>query len=228
MSRGKMLILRGNSADAGTYPDEQGNTNVAWPFGALHVWAAREYARRKDYEPVVLDIPGQPQSETSPQATEALKRFLNDTSFKAFYALSSAEKDALIATLLARIDELSNRLVALEEENAALREKLKLPPKTPDNSSTPPSQGRKASSEPTVKPKGKRHAGAHRPLHPNPTCKRDVVAALCQHCGTMVSGEPQFACEAYDRIEIPAIKPDVTLVTLYGATLTGGSTKHTA
>ena len=88
MSRGKMLILRGNSADAGTYPNEQGNTNVAWPVGALHVWAAREYARRKDYEPVVLDIPGQPQSETSPQATEALKRFLNDTSFKAFYGFS--------------------------------------------------------------------------------------------------------------------------------------------
>jgi hypothetical protein len=38
MSRGKMLILRGNSADAGTYPDEQGNTNVAWPIGALHEW----------------------------------------------------------------------------------------------------------------------------------------------------------------------------------------------
>ena len=85
MSRGKMLILRGNSADAGTYPDEQGNTNVAWPFGALHVWAAREYARRKDYEPVVLDIPGQPQSETSPQATEALKQFLEDQSVRAFY-----------------------------------------------------------------------------------------------------------------------------------------------
>src|SRR5260370_33015788 len=88
MSRGKMLILRGNSADAGTYPDEQGK-NIAWPQGALHVWAAREYAKRKDYEPVVLDIPGHPQSETSPQATEALKRFLNDTSFKAFYGFSS-------------------------------------------------------------------------------------------------------------------------------------------
>jgi hypothetical protein len=83
-----MLILRGNSADAGKYPDEQGNTNVAWPQGALHVWAASEFARRNDYEPVVLDIPGQPQSETSPQAAEALKRFLNDTSVKAFYGFS--------------------------------------------------------------------------------------------------------------------------------------------
>jgi hypothetical protein len=87
MSRGKMLILRGNSADAGTYPDEQGK-KIAWPQGALHVWAASEFARREGYEPVVLDIPGQPQSETSPQATEALNRFLHDTSFKAFYGFS--------------------------------------------------------------------------------------------------------------------------------------------
>jgi hypothetical protein len=29
---------------------------------------------------------------------------------------------------------------------------------------------------------------------------------------------PQIACEAYDRIEIPEIKPDVTRVTLFGGT----------
>jgi transposase len=133
-------------------------------------------------------------------------------------ALSSAEKDALIARLLARIDELSKRLAAVEAENAALRDKLNLPPKTPDNSSTPPSQGRKASSEPTRKPKDKAHAGAYRPLHPNPTRHRDVPAAQCQHCGTNVAAEPQMACEAYDRIEIPEIKPDVTRVTLFGGT----------
>jgi transposase len=132
--------------------------------------------------------------------------------------LSSAEKDALIATLLARIDELSKRIAAVETENAALRAKLNLPPKTPDNSSTPPSQGRKASSAPTSKPKGKPHAGAYRPLHPDPTRHRNVPAAQCQHCGTDVVGEPQTACEAYDRIEIPEIKPDVTRVTLYGGT----------
>ena len=37
-------------------------------------------------------------------------------------SLSSAEKDALIATLLERIDELSKRLGALEDENAAQQE----------------------------------------------------------------------------------------------------------
>ena len=131
-------------------------------------------------------------------------------------ALSSGEKDALIATLLARLEELSKRLAALEAENATLREKLNLPPKTPNNSSTPPSQGRKASSAPTRRPKRKPHAGVHRPLHPDPTRKRDVLAEHCQHCGTSVAATPQVACEAYDRIEIPEIKPDVTRVTLYG------------
>jgi transposase len=131
-------------------------------------------------------------------------------------ALSSAEKDALIASLLARVDDLCQRIAVLEAENAALRERLNLPPKTPDNSSTPPSQGRKASSEAIPKPKGKPHAGAHRPLHPNPTSHRQVPAIQCQHCGTDVTGAPQSVCEAYDRIEIPEIKPDVTRVTLLG------------
>ena len=83
----KMLILRGNSAPKGKYPDEHGNY-PAWPHGALHVSAATKYARLMHFEPVVLDIPGQPQSETSPLATEALKRFLEDHSIQAFYGFS--------------------------------------------------------------------------------------------------------------------------------------------
>jgi transposase len=66
---------------------------------------------------------------------------------------------------------------------------LNLPPKTPDNSSTPPSQGRKASSAPTAKPKGKPHAGAHRPLHPDPARHRNVAATQCQHCGSDVTAD---------------------------------------
>src|SRR5215218_4544789 len=60
----KMIILRGNSAPEGNYPDEQGNT-IAWPNGALHVDAATTYAKRRGYEPNVLNVPGQPQSRTS-------------------------------------------------------------------------------------------------------------------------------------------------------------------
>jgi hypothetical protein len=84
----KMLILRGNSAAAGSYPDENGNPNVAWPFGALHVRAASDYARRRGYDPIVLDKPGQPQSQSSPQATAAIKAFLEDENVAAFYGFS--------------------------------------------------------------------------------------------------------------------------------------------
>lgn len=132
--------------------------------------------------------------------------------------LSAAEKDALITTLLARVDELTVRVAALEVENATLRDKLKLPSKTPDNSSMPPSQGHKASGGGEAKPKGRVHAGAHRPLHPDPTRRRDVPAERCGHCQADVRGVCQMAVHAYDRIEIPEIVPDVTRVTLYGGT----------
>jgi hypothetical protein len=88
MAQPKMLILRGNSAGPGSYPDETGNTKVAWPIGALHVNAARDYARKRGYEPVVLDKPGQPQSQHSPQATAAIRAFLDDESVAAFYGFS--------------------------------------------------------------------------------------------------------------------------------------------
>ena len=133
-----------------------------------------------------------------------------------FSLLSAKEKDALIAQLLARLGALERENATLKAENATLREKLNLPPKTPDNSSTPPAAGHKSNGETTRKPKGKPHAGAHRPLHPNPTRRRDVPASHCQHCRADVSSVAQTAVHAYDRIEIPEIKPDVTRVTLLG------------
>jgi transposase len=140
-------------------------------------------------------------------------------------SLDPPDKDALIVALLARVDELCARTARLETENAALRArvseleaKLGLPPKTPNNSSTPPSQGHKAGGDATVKPKAKPHAGAHRPLHPNPTAKREFLASSCQRCGADVSQRPQMVCEAYDHVEIPDIKPNITRVTLHGGT----------
>src|SRR5450759_1338852 len=126
-----------------------------------------------------------------------------------FSSLSSAEKDALIRTLLAQIDVLTKRVAALEAE-------LGKPSKTPDNSSVPPSQGHKASGESEPKPKAKPHAGCHRPLHPNPARRRDVLADRCEHCRADVSAVAQAAFHAYDRIEIPEIVPDVTRVILHG------------
>jgi len=133
-----------------------------------------------------------------------------------FSALTSTEKDALIATLLSRVEALMAENAALRARVADLEAKLGLPPKTPDNSSLPPSHGHKASGETSSKSKGRAHAGAHRPLHPNPTRKRDVMATHCRHCAADVSGVAQTALHSYDRIEIPEIKPDVTRVTLHG------------
>ena len=130
--------------------------------------------------------------------------------------LSHADKDALIRALFAQLHGLAERVKALEAENAALRERLNLPAKTPQNSSTPPSQGHKANSEPSHGRKGKAHPGAARVLHPNPTRHCDVAATRCQHCRADVSGVTQQAVQSYDRIELPEIRPNVTRVTLRG------------
>ena len=136
--------------------------------------------------------------------------------------LDSLDKETLIRLILSQaeaIERLMREVQALRADNAELRAKLNLPPKTPENSSTPPSQGHKASGEESKTPVGKRrkpHAGAHRPLHPNPAAKRDVFASSCQHCGAFFLDTPQFVCEAYDHIEIPRIIPHVTRVSLLG------------
>jgi transposase len=144
--------------------------------------------------------------------------------------LDSAGKDALILALIERLNDLTRRVEALEADNAALRAentalrkenaelraKLKLPPKTPDNSSIPPSRGQKPSGEEKRKLKGKPHAGASRELHPSPTEVRTFTATHCEHCHTDVSGAEQKPVHSYDKIEIPEIKPDVTRVILMG------------
>src|SRR3954452_2047312 len=131
--------------------------------------------------------------------------------------LSPSEKDALITALLARVQALLVEGEGLRTENAALRDKLSPPPKTPRNSSKPPSQAMKANRETEPKPKGKPHAGAYRPLHPNPTRCREVWADCCPQCQADVTAVAQVPLHTYDWIEIPEITPDVTRVTLYGA-----------
>lgn len=109
----------------------------------------------------------------------------------------------------------------LQARVAELEAKIGGPPKTPQNSSVPPSQGRKPSGDakPETDPKKaerRSRAGSHRPLHPDPTSERVIPAGACRHCGHDVGGVPQSPCETYDHIEIPPIRPDVTRVTLMG------------
>ena len=125
--------------------------------------------------------------------------------------LSHAQKNALIVSLWEQVMSLTAPLTALEQRLE--------PPKTPDNSSVPPSKGQKPSLPSVPQRKGKLHPGAHRLLHPNPTHHQDVLAMSCQACGADVSGTEQSPCEVYDRVEIPTIEPDVTRVSLHTGAL---------
>jgi transposase len=124
-------------------------------------------------------------------------------------SLDGTAKDALILAQAEMIARLEKRIAELEA-------RFGQPPKTPDNSSLPPSRGQKPSAETSNKPKAKPHKGSHRELHPNPTSTRNVFADVCSHCAADVSAYTQTAFERYDRIEIPEITPDVTRVVLHG------------
>lgn len=110
------------------------------------------------------------------------------------------DKDALIASLLERIEVLMAQNAALAARVAELEAKLGLPPKTPDNSSLPPSKGQKPSLPSVPTRKAKPHPGAYRLLHPNPTRHHDVLALACQACGADVSEAEQSPCEVYRKI----------------------------
>ena len=62
----------------------------------------------------------------------------------ALLALSKEDLVALVLAQQARIEALTAQVAALTEQVAALQARLKVPPKTPDNSSTPPLAGREA------------------------------------------------------------------------------------
>src|SRR5438270_13887321 len=58
-------------------------------------------------------------------------------------SLSHDEKDALIQVLWAQVQALTAQVAILTARVGELEARLGVPPKTPDNSSLPPSQGRK-------------------------------------------------------------------------------------
>ena len=94
--------------------------------------------------------------------------------------LTVAEKDALILSLLPLIGRLDSARIAELEARLALLEK---PPKTPDNSSLPPSKGQKSDQPPDgKKPPRKSRPGFGRTLEPNPDRIVDRLLDACPHC----------------------------------------------
>ena len=113
--------------------------------------------------------------------------------------------------LLAQVKVLLARIAELEARNGQ-------PPKTPDNSSKPPSSGQKANVEqPMARKTRKGRAGIARALCANPDATRNVYAERCA-CGTALSVADNVLAHPYDHIDLPPIKPITTRINLHKAT----------
>ncbi len=127
-------------------------------------------------------------------------------------ALDSLDKKELIGLVLA----MAEQIAALQTRVAELEAKLGEPPKTPDNSSLPPSQGQKANRpEGKTRQRRKGRKGTTRRLAENPDHTRDIYADKCGKCGQALTPEDQPDVHAYDHIDIPPVRPVTTRVNLH-------------
>lgn len=123
-------------------------------------------------------------------------------------ALERLSTDDLIALVLAQaaqIETLSKRIAELEARLG--------PPKTPDNSSLPPSQGDKPNrAEHRAAKKRKGRPGAFRALAANPDRVVATTAQHCPHCAQALTPADQPEFHAYDHVELPPIRPVITRI----------------
>src|SRR3954464_13900728 len=132
-------------------------------------------------------------------------------------ALDSLSRDDLIALVLAlseqiaQVATLSEQVRTLQARIAELEEQLKGPPKTPRNSSLPPSTGQKENRPKRGRTARKGRPGVARALAENPDHVRAVFATTCTGCGQPVTqaDQPELA-HAYDHIDLPPLPPIVT------------------
>jgi hypothetical protein len=132
--------------------------------------------------------------------------------------LSHAEKDALILTLMVRLDE-AHKLIA---ELRARIDDLTRPGKTPDNSSVPPSKGQKPNRPDKIKRRGPRkgslgRVGGGRALTADPDEVMQAKPARCHYCQHAFTDADQTLDARYDKIDLPRVRPMVTRVERYAA-----------
>jgi transposase len=134
--------------------------------------------------------------------------------------LSHDEKNALIRALWAQVQALTGQVRTLTARVAELEAKLGAPPKTPNNSSVPPSQAKKANRDGKAKRKGPRKGslgrkGGGRALAENPDETVIARAVCCVHCRAALDEADQTLAARYDKVELPKVKPVVTRVERY-------------
>ncbi len=129
--------------------------------------------------------------------------------------LTDGEKDALILSLLPVVPQLERALAEIVVLKARIEDLLR-PPKTPGNSSLPPSKGQKPNQRAGKPAPRKSRPGFGRSLHPNPDRTAAFHLDACPHCTASWASQPQVQQQVYDRIELPPIKPEITRVHLFG------------
>src|SRR3954451_24597103 len=135
-------------------------------------------------------------------------------------SLSHDEKDALIHALWAQVQALTAQVATLTARVAALEARLGLPPKTPDNSSLPPSQGQKPNRGDKPARTGPRQGslgrkGGGRVLAETPGENVPPRPGRCADCGA-ARGEPAVTLAArFDKVGLPTVAPVVTRVERY-------------
>src|SRR5947208_11295479 len=127
--------------------------------------------------------------------------------------LTEAEKNALILALWAQAQALTARVAELEA-------RLDAPPKTPGNSSLPPSKGHKANRPERAERAGPRRGslgreGGGRPLAEEPDQRVVAKAAACAHCRAALGEADQRLHARYDKVDLPPVRPVVTRVERY-------------
>jgi transposase len=108
-------------------------------------------------------------------------------------------------------DELVDIILALQAKVKELEDRLNRPPKTPRNSSTPPSQERKAKRR--KKPQAKRGPKEGHPGVSRTKTKPDITVELrveqCTACGADLRTVPQTVIGSSQVIELPPVRPVV-------------------
>ncbi len=109
------------------------------------------------------------------------------------------------------IDELVDIILALQAKVKELEDRVNRPPKTPRNSSTPPSQGRKAKRH--KQSQAKRGPKAGHPGVSRTKAEPDITVELrveqCTACGADLRTVPQTVIGSSQVIELPPVRPVV-------------------
>jgi transposase len=127
--------------------------------------------------------------------------------------IDSLDKDALKRLVLALVEQ--NRVLAARL--AEFEARFGSPPKTPTNSSLPPSTGQKANRPEAGKKGRKGRPGVARALCPDPDHNRSIYAERCA-CGATLSPADQPHAHAYDHVDLPPVKPVTTRIELHRGT----------